>query len=197
MKKWPYETPGIPDEFFNKENSPITRAEIRSIIIAKLQLSMDDCLWDIGSGTGSVAIEAARFLFAGTVWAIEVLPERARLIEENASGFGLTNINVVIGRAPEALKEVPIANRIFIGGSGGQLAEIISEAGRKLNNEGRLVMSAVTLENLDTGIKVLSKRPFQNLEVLSFSLARLTNLNEYHLFQPEHPIYILSAEIKP
>ncbi len=195
MKQWPYETPGIPDQLFAKGNSPITRAEIRSVIIAKLRLSKDNCLWDIGSGTGSVAIEAARFLSAGTVWAVEAAADRVGLIAENAVKFGLSNIKAIRGGAPRVLAELPVADRVFIGGSGGQLSEIIREAGRRLNHGGRLVMSAVTLENLDTGIKELSFAPFQNLEVFSFSVARLTSLNDYHLFQPDHSIYILTAEI--
>lgn len=195
MKQWPYETPGIPDQLFVKGNSPITGVEIRSVIITKLQLTKGDCFWDIGSGTGSVAIEVARFLAEGTVWAVEAAAERIRLIEENTARFGLSNIKTVHGMAPWVLAELPMADRVFIGGSSGQLSAIIREAGQRLNHGGRLVMSAVTLENLETGIKGLSGTPFQNLEVLSFSIARLTSLNEYHLFQPEHSIHILTAEI--
>ena len=195
MNIWPYDTPGIPDYLFTKGNSPITPEAIRAIIIDKLRLARNHDFVDIGAGTGAVAIEVGRVLIAGQVWAVEALPERTTLITENCSKFGMTNIMVLNGIAPQVLDQLPQVDRVFIGGSDGKLSAIVERLIPKLRPDGRIVMTAVTLETLDLAIKIFSKPPFYNFEALAVNLAVLKNLKELHLFQPEHAIYILTAAV--
>lgn len=195
MRIWPYDTPGIPDRLFSKGSSPITREEVRAVVIAKLRLVKHHYLVDIGSGTGAVAIEAARVLTQGQVWAVETLSDRVDLISENCNKFGMTNINVINGTAPQALDELPRIDRAFIGGSGNNLSAIIDQLIPKLNPEGRIVMTAVTLETLNLAVKIFSKPLFRDFEVLAVNLATLKNLQDLHLFQPEHTIHIIAANV--
>lgn len=195
MNIWPYETPGIPDHLFIKGNSPITPEVIRAIIIDKLRLAKYHHFVDIGAGTGAVAIEVGRVLSAGQVWAVEALPERTAIIAENCSKFEMTNITVINGIAPQVLDELPQVDRAFIGGSDSKLRVIVECLIPKLCQNGRIVMTAVTLETLDLGIKIFSKPPFREFEALAVNLAELKNLKELHLFQPQHTIYVLSATV--
>jgi cobalt-precorrin-6B (C15)-methyltransferase len=196
MSIWPYDTAGIPDRFFTKGNSPITREEIRAIIMDKLRLAEFHHLVDIGAGTGSVAIEAGRILVAGRVWAVEALSERVALITENCSKFELMNVTVIQGSAPEVFDQLPQVDRAFIGGNGSKLAEIVAGLIPKLRPDGRVVMTAVTLETVNLAIKIMSQPPFRDFEGLSVNLAELLNLKELHLFQPGHTIYVLAASME-
>lgn len=193
MKIWPYDSPGIPDQYFNKDKSPITAEEVRAIVIGKLRLAKNHILADIGSGTGAVAIEACRILGRGKVYAIEALPERAALIEKNRRKFELANLETVCGTAPDSLKDLPVVDRVFIGGSNGKLTEILQHLSAKLRPEGRVVVTAVTLETLNLAIQILSRPPFKDFEALAISVAELKRFNGFHLFQPRHSIHILAA----
>jgi cobalt-precorrin-6B (C15)-methyltransferase len=187
-------TPGIPDRLLVKGDSPMTKSEVRALILAKLQLEAGQIMLDIGAGTGAVAIEAARLLPTGAVYAIEPLAERVQIIRENAANFGLANLFAVHGSAPEILNELPEADRIFIGGSGGRLVEILEAAAPKLRPGGRIVVSAVTLESLALTVERLSREPFVNFEALAVSLSHLHELNDYHIFKPENPVHLLAAD---
>ncbi|MGE5583043.1 MAG: precorrin-6Y C5,15-methyltransferase (decarboxylating) subunit CbiT [Bacillota bacterium] len=195
MNPWPYETPGIPDRLFAKDGCPMTREEIRALVIAKLQLAKSQVVWDIGAGAGSVAVEAGRIVGSGRVFAVEAKPERKALIEENAAKFGLSNIEAIQGTAPEVFNALPPADRVFIGGSGGRLPSIIERLVSKLQPGGRIVMTAVTLETLTQAGRIFEQPPFDSFEGLAVSLGALRVLGGSHLLQPEHAIYILAANI--
>ncbi len=195
MQNWPYETPGIPDRLFRKDASPLTRAEIRAVVLSKLRLAEKQLLLDIGSGTGSVAIEASRFLGGGQVFAVEPLPERVALIHENIQRFGATGITVIEGAAPEALRALPKVDRIFIGGGGRDLPAILDAVAGKLKADGLVVLTAVTLETLQIALARLAKPPFSDCEALAFQISQLKNLNGYHLFEPCHTIQVIAAAL--
>ncbi len=116
----PVITPGLPDEAFARAKVPMTKQEIRCISLAALALKQDTILFDIGAGTGSVSIEAARLACAGQVYAIEKKAEALQLIEKNTRKLQAPNVYIVPGTAPEVLEELPDPDRIFIGGSGGE-----------------------------------------------------------------------------
>jgi cobalt-precorrin-6B (C15)-methyltransferase len=120
-RNWPYTTPGIPDHLFIREQGvPMTKCEIRALSIAKLNLFPNAVVYDVGAGSGSVAVECKRFLPQGKVFAIEKNPKALNTIRKNCEKFKV-DLEIVDGTAPEALIELPQADRIFIGGSGGNL----------------------------------------------------------------------------
>ena len=147
------EFPGIDDRAFASDAEPgrgmFTKREVRLAILALLQPGSADVIWDIGAGCGGVATELAHWNEQVSVYAIEQHPERLACLEENRRRFGCaSNLHIVDGRAPQALKELPAPNKIFIGGSDGELDALLAFAWDALPAGGRLVVSAVTAATL-------------------------------------------------
>lgn len=189
---WPYATPGIPDNLFQRDKIPLTKEEVRVITLAKARLSPGQVVWDIGSGTGSLAIEAARLIGKGKVYAVEQDQKAVEVLRENIGRFGIDNIEVVEGRAPEVLGGLPEPQRVFIGGSGGTLGAIIKFLEKKMPRGGRLVINAVTLETLTAAFNALGE-PWGK-EIVQVVVARSTALGGYHLLQANNPVWIIAAQ---
>lgn len=192
MSDFPYVTPGIPDDAFLRDGVPLTREEIRVIVLSKLRLLQQNVFWDIGAGTGSVAIEAARLMPGGRVFAVEARPERVRLIAANQGRLG-TDMVVVQGEAPAVLYGLPRPDRVFVGGSGGRLQEILGYLRWIFPVGGRLVVSAVTLETLQ-GMLVVLDWPGWRGEVVSLALVRGEEFGRGRLMRSENPVFLLTAE---
>ena len=142
---------GNRDELFlqsRPKRGLLTPAEVRSLALAELSLGPDSIVWDVGAGSGSVAVEAARLAARGTVYAIEMEPDDHRLIEENAARFGVANLRAILGRAPEAWVDLPEPHCIYVGGSGRAVASLVEQAWEKLRPGGRLVTNCNSIENL-------------------------------------------------
>ena len=126
----------------------LTPAEVRALALAELSLHSASVVWDVGAGSGSVAIEAARLAKNGEAYAIEMDPDDHGLIRENAARFGVTNLKAVLGRAPEAWSGLPDPDAIYVGGSGRDVSMLVSEAWKRLKAGGRLVTACNSIENL-------------------------------------------------
>jgi len=124
---WKYSTPGIPDEFFERaEEVPITKEEVRAVQISKGRLSPGQIIYDIGCGSGSISIEAAlQAQQSGKVFAIDFDPNAIELTKKNLVKFQISNVTVILGNAKEKILELPMADTIFIGGTGGDTVDII------------------------------------------------------------------------
>jgi precorrin-6Y C5,15-methyltransferase (decarboxylating) CbiT subunit len=189
---FPYVTPGIPDTAFLRDETPLTREEVRVVALAKLRLPPAGVFWDIGAGTGSVAVEAARLMPRGKVFAVEAKEERAGLIAANRERFGLTNLTVVAGEAPAAMNNLPRPDRVFVGGSGGRLVEILAYLRELLPATGRLVVSAVTLETLAAAAGVLRWPGWQG-EITGLSVVRGERVGERTLLRGGNPVFLVVA----
>ncbi len=183
---------GIDDERFIRGDVPMTKAEIRAMVMVKAQIAEDDVVWDVGAGTGSITIEAALQAKRGRVFAIERNPEGVKLIKKNAVQFGLDNIEVVHGSAPDALEGLPSANVIIIGGSGGNLEKIFDICEQSLIPNGRIVCTAVTVETAYRVVADMRRRKWQ-YDGFQMQVNRLRKAGPYHLFQPISPIFIITA----
>lgn len=182
--------PGLPDAAFCRAKVPMTKEEVRILSLAKLNLKRDSIVYDIGSGSGSVGIEAALFAIEGKVYAIEKKEEAYALTGENARKLRASNLLQVKGEAPEALQELPSPTHVFIGGSSGRLSEIIEAVLRK-NDRARIVMNAITLETLETLLKLKKENPHcRNMELVQVQLTRVKALSVYHLTESENPVWI-------
>ncbi|MDO5058179.1 MAG: precorrin-6y C5,15-methyltransferase (decarboxylating) subunit CbiE [Lautropia sp.] len=135
----------------------ITKQEVRAVSLARLQLREDSIVWDIGAGSGSVGLEAARLCRQGHVYAIEKNAADIDNIRANQVAFGISNYTLRHGKAPEGLDDWADPDAVFIGGSGGELAELIRLILRRLKPGGTLVMNFVTLQNLSTAIETLQQ----------------------------------------
>ena len=166
--------------------------EIRSLSVAKLQLPKDAVVYDVGAGTGSVTIELALAAVDGCIYAIERNQEACDLIEENKRKFGTPNIQVVHGLAPEAMEDLPAPTHAFIGGSAGNLKEIITCLLGK-NPLIRLVINTVTLETMAEVSECLKALNLIEEETICVNVSRAKKLGAYHLMMGQNPIYIVTC----
>ncbi len=192
--KWPYAVPGIPDDKFVQGKTPLTREEVRVVILSKTRIKKDSVIYDIGAGTGSISVEASLLAPQGTVYAVEKDPEALALMYKNKEKFGVRNLNIIEGGAPEAMEGLPGAHRIIIGGSGGKLKEILELSQGKLLEEGVVTVSAVTLDTLFVAQKLLEQEPWQHLNTVQISVTRIIEVAGYKMMRALNPIYIMSAK---
>ena len=189
-------THGLPDERFQRSLAPghvvpMTKSEVRSVCLSKLQLTADAVCWDVGAGTGSVAIEMALQAARGSVWAIEREADALALLEQNRAAFGAENLRLVSGSAPEVCRELPAPTHAFLGGTGGQVREILQLLLEK-NPHVRIVATAVTLES--AAALTACMREFEFCECVSLSIAKARAAGPYHLMAGQNPIYIFTLQ---
>ena len=170
----------------------ITKREARLLSLALMQLRPTSVVWDVGAGSGSVSIEAAMLAFEGSVFAVEIDPEGVEICRENVRAHGVDNVRVIAGRAPEALLELPAPDAVFVGGSKGSMAEIIEVALARLKPGGRLVVNAITMENVGETYKCLRERELQP-EVILLNVSRAEPLARYMRYEAQNPIHIFAV----
>ncbi len=185
-------TLGIPDEDFATVKKLITKEEIRVVTLAKLKLRHDMTLWDIGAGSGSVGIEADHLLPNGHIFAVERNPQCRDFIKENLKKFNARHVTLVEGSAPECLEALPDPDRVFIGGSGGNLWEILETVDARLPADGRVVINAVTLDTLTAATEFFENAGYQ-VEVTVVNISRTRPLTDYKMFEAYNPVYIVAA----
>ncbi|ADY56076.1 precorrin-6Y C5,15-methyltransferase (decarboxylating), CbiT subunit [Syntrophobotulus glycolicus DSM 8271] len=185
---------GIPDKEFIRGEAPMTKAEIRVQILAKAQISLCDYVLDVGSGTGSISIEAAAIANQGKVFAIENNAEAQQLINANMRKFAVSNLKLVSGTAPEVFSKIPVVNVCIINGTKGRLKEVLEEL--PLVEGGRLVIAAISLEKVSKSLELLYTLDYEDIEVISLQAARWQVINGFHLPQSLNPVFILSAKKK-
>jgi precorrin-6Y C5,15-methyltransferase (decarboxylating) len=183
---------GLADDSLQRRGDMITRRDVRLLTLGYLELRASDVFWDIGAGSGSVSIEAARLSAGLRVFAIERDRASCLHIEENLKNLGLTRVAVVRGAAPEALAPLPDPDAVFLGGSGGQLGAILEAVAPRLRRGGRLVLNCIALETLTLAWDWLRSHGWQP-EATSVQLAHTRPLGSLTCFEPEKPITILRA----
>jgi precorrin-6Y C5,15-methyltransferase (decarboxylating) len=170
----------------------ITKREVRTLSLAALALRPDATVWDIGAGSGSVAIEAAMLAPEGRVFAVEVDPEGVDICRENTRVHGTDNVRVVAGLAPAALADLPPPDAVFIGGSKGAMDELIDVALARLSPGGRLVVNAVTLDNVAEAYQAFRRRGLLP-EVQLVNVSRGEPLARYLRYEAQNPIHIFAV----
>ncbi len=180
---------GIPDSEFIRGDAPMTKSEVRALSVAKMKLSEDSVVYDVGAGTGSVSVEAALVAVSGTVYAIEKEEVAAALIDQNRRKFGTPNVEIVTGRAPEALAGLPSPDCVFVGGSSGNLKEIVSAVLEK-NPRCRFVVNSVTLETVSEVLGLSSCCRVEQEEIVCVNAANSRRLGRYNLMTAQNPVYI-------
>jgi precorrin-6Y C5,15-methyltransferase (decarboxylating) len=189
---------GNPDELFlqsRPKRGLLTPAEVRAMALAEMDLGPRSIVWDIGAGSGSVAVEAAQIAAAGTTYAIEMDAEDQTLIQSNAQRFNVANLVPILGRAPEAWTELPDADSIFLGGSGRDISRLADLAFQRLRPRGRLVANVGSIENLSDLHAVLHRRS-RDVKVWMINVARGTYQLERIRFEALNPTFLL-AVVKP
>ena len=185
--------PGIPDQEFIRGSVPMTKEEIRALTLCKAKIQPGHIVYDIGAGTGSISAEAALMACTGKVFAVERDCEAIDLINQNVRKFNLNNVVVVHGRAPQALADLPAADVIIIGGSGGVLGEILIACDGKLSAGGKMIVNAVTLETLCKTRDYFLTVPHYDVDYTCLSVTKVQPAGSSHLFRAHNPVYVITA----
>jgi len=186
---------GNPDESFlqsRPKRGLLTPAEVRSMALAEMGLQIGSVVWDVGAGSGSVGLEAARIAREGTVHAIEMDPDDHRLIIANAERFAVKNLHAVLGRAPEAWADLPDPDAIYVGGSGRDVSMLVEEAWKRLKAGGRLVTACNSIENLaavHTMLRARSSDAAYWLVTIARGIEQLDRIR----FESLNPIFLIAA----
>lgn len=183
---------GIEDEEFIRGDVPMTKKEIRMVVMNEARIEEDSVVLDVGAGTGSISIEAALGAPKGRVYAIERFEKATDLIRQNQEKFGVKNLTIIEAKAPEGMEDLPELDAVIIGGSAGGMGTIMDEATRLLKVGGRLVVTAVTMETGYTILKELKGRPY-TYEGFQMQVSRFRKAGPYHLLNPLSPIFIVTA----
>src|SRR5579859_747797 len=194
--KTPSTIPFLHEDAFAKrmpKQGLITKREVRLLSLAAMQIRRDSVIWDIGAGSGSVSIEAAMLAPEGRVYAIEVDPEGVEICGENLRSFAVDNVRVIAGRAPEACTELENPDAVFVGGSKGSMDEIIELALERLRPGGRLVINAITRENVAETYQTLRRHGLQP-DVTLMQISRAVPLARYLRYEALNPIHIFTVE---
>lgn len=184
-------THGISDEEFLREKVPMTKEEIRSISLSKLRLRKDSVIYDIGAGTGSVSVEMALQAREGKVYAVEKKKEAVELILKNKKKFAADNLEVIEGLAPEALRALPVPTHAFIGGSSGNMKEILTMLLEK-NEKIRIVVNAIAAETIAEVITCLKELPLSEEEIVQACIGKSKKAGSYHMMTGLNPVFIFS-----
>ena len=185
---------GLPDAAFVRGKVPRAKQEIRILTLVKAQIGPRDIVYDIGAGTGSLSIEAARLAPEGHVYAVERKEEAIRLIEANGERFGLENLSVIEAEAPAGLENLPLADAVLIGGSGGHLASILDCVAGKMREGGRLVLNCITVQTLAAALDYLhAHEAVYRYEAIQVQVSRLRRVGPYDMADAQNPVYIITC----
>lgn len=182
---------GISDDEFTRGNVPMTKSEVRSVVISKLQIPQRGVCWDLGCGTGSVSVEMALSCCEGAVYSVDRSEEAISLTKANAVKFRCDNICAVSGNIPEALAELPAPDSVFIGGASGQIGAVLDEVYSR-NPEAVIVVTAVSLETLNEAVSEFDKRGV-SAQIVQLAVTRTKRLGSHTMLSAENPIFVITA----
>jgi cobalt-precorrin-6B (C15)-methyltransferase len=192
---WKHGTPGIPDELFERvEDVPITKEEVRVIQISKARLSQGQIVYDIGCGSGSISIEASHQVGnTGKVFSIDIDPNAVELTKKNLSKFQVSNMSVILGNAMQKINELPTADAIFIGGTGGETSDIVKLCEAKLKQGGRIVIGTILIETLYSVLNTIEKLKFSSIDITQVTISKSKKTSTGTMFLARNPVTIISA----
>jgi len=192
---WKFKTPGIPDEEFERlDDVPITKEEVRVIQISKARLKSGYTVYDIGCGSGSISVEAAyQVESAGKVYAVDFEPKAIELTKKNLEKFGISNVTTILGNAIEKISELPQADAIFIGGTGGDTKEILELCNNKIKSSGRIVIGTILIETLFSVLESIKKLNFSSVDVTQVTISKSRKTTTGTMMLSRNPVTIISV----
>ncbi|MFN7897839.1 MAG: precorrin-6Y C5,15-methyltransferase subunit CbiT [Cyanobacteriota bacterium] len=192
---WDFVTPGLPDGVF--EDAPgfsPTPMELRVMLLAHLRPRADSLVWDIGGGTGALALEIARLLGTGAVHTLERDPEAIELLERNRLRFGITNLHIHAGQAPADLNQLPPHPDRVLLEVGRPLGDVLLAVWQQLRPSGRLVISTVSLEGLVDATDTLSQLGALDVQVVQATVHRMQRRGSQAKLAAAEPLFLIAAE---
>jgi len=192
---WKYKTPGIPDEDFERTDKvPITKEEVRVVQIAKGRLQPGFTVYDIGCGSGSISVEAAlQVESSGKVYSIDIDPQAIDLTKKNLEKFDVSNVTVILGDAKEKISELPQADTIFVGGTGGDTRDIVEICQDKLKPGGRIVIGTILIETLFSVLETINKLKFTSIDITQITISKSRKTSTGTMMLARNPVTVISA----
>jgi len=191
---WKYKTPGIPDEEFERlDKVPITKEEVRVVQISKARLKRGYTVYDIGCGSGSISVEAAiQVESAGKIYAVDFDPKAIDLTKKNLGKFGISNVTTILGNAKEKIPELPQADAIFIGGTGGDTKEILELCYDKIKSGGRIVLGIILIETLFSVLELIKKLNL-SVDITQITISKSRKTTTGTMMLARNPVTIISV----
>ena len=183
---------GMPDKCYEHDKGLITKAEIRAVTISKLRILPEHILWDLGAGSGSIAIEASILANKGMVIALEQKKERVKQIDNNRKRFGATNMKIIKATLPKGLEKLPEPDRIFIGGGGQNLKKIIIAAAGYLKHDGIIVINTILIPSIETALETLKQLGFKT-DIVQVQISRSKEMPRGEMLGAENPVWIITG----
>jgi cobalt-precorrin-6B (C15)-methyltransferase len=192
---WQYRTPGIPDEYFERtEEVPITKEEPRAIQISKARLPAGGTIYDVGCGSGSITVEAALQVGSeGKVYAIDIDEKAVELTKRNLAKFDIKNAEVILSDAKLKIPDLPNADAIFVGGTGGDTQEIIRLCYDKLKPKARIVIGVILIETLYAVLDLVYKMGFSEVDITQVTISKSKKTSTGTMMLARNPVMIISA----
>ena len=195
---WKFKTPGIPDEYFERtDDVPITKEEVRVIQISKGRLCPGNIVYDIGCGSGSITVEAALQIESnGKIYAIDNDPNAISLTRKNLDKFGISNVEIILGDAKQKISSLPLADVIFIGGTGGDTKDIVNLCYDKLKPGARIVVGIILIETLYAVLETMNKLNFDSVDITQVTISKSRKTSTGTMMLARNPVTIISATKK-
>lgn len=192
---WNNKTPGIPDEDFERtEDVPITKEEARVIQISKARLSEGDTVYDIGCGSGSITVEAGLQIGKmGKIYAVDIDPKAIELTRKNLAKFGVSNVDLILSDAKQKIPELPLADAIFVGGTGGDTKDIVTICNDKLKPGARIVIGVILIETLYAVLDVIYKLGLSDIDITQVTISKSKKTSTGTMMLARNPVTIISA----
>ena len=181
--------PGVSDDFFEKGNTPMTKKEIRILIVTSLSPKEGEVIWDLGGGTGAVSCEIARLSPSIKVYTVEKKKERVKLIKKNIDKLKLQNVKIIHGDILNIMDTLPRPNSIFIGGGGNDMEKILRIAHKRLLKGGKLVFSAISLDTACKSYRFLKINTFP-YKLISVQIEVGKDIGEITMMTSQNRIFI-------
>jgi cobalt-precorrin-6B (C15)-methyltransferase len=193
MMIWNYITPGIPDELFERsENVPITKEDIRSIVLSKLRLRRNFSVIDVGCGSGSITVEVCLQVNSKNVYAIDLDENAIELTRKNLDKFGVS-ANLIYSKAEEVLPTLPRVDAIIVGGTKGKTEKIIELCISKLKKNGRIVVDTILIETMYKAIRTIKRKNMHEIEITQVTISKGKEVPSGTMLISRNPVLILSA----
>lgn len=180
------------DSDFIRAKVPMTKEDVRNLSLAKLEIMPTDVVYDIGAGTGSVSIAMAYKANESFVYAIEQKKDAVELIIKNKQKLGAFNLKHINAKAPDGICDLPAPDKVFIGGSSGNL-DIILETVLEKNPNVKIIVNAITLETVNEAVTCFEKRNMDT-DIICVNISKADKIGRYNMMKAQNPVYIISGK---
>jgi len=190
---WEFSTPGIPDELFERNDMvPITKEDVRSLVISKLRLKRGASAIDIGCGSGSITVELCIQTGSENIYAIDFDENAIDLTNRNLNKFGLKS-NVILSKAENVLASLPKVDAVVIGGTWGNTEQIIEMGTERLNSGGRIVVDTILIETMYKALNAFSRSELREIDITQVIIAKAKKVSTGTMLIARNPVLILSG----